>query len=368
MNKLLISSGPDIANLRYATGFSAPDPVIFVKNRGKNFLLVPLLEQGRANKEAKQTTVLTPDQIGMKAQSRGLAEWCEGLLRYLDINEVVVSKHFPYSMAQTLKRKKIKLSVCEDSFFPNRAVKNETEIQQIKQSQRCAVRAMKAAVASIQESSIDHKQRLVLKGKLLTSERVREIIEWSLLKNNCGTFDTIVAGGNQATDPHESGHGPLRADHPVVIDIFPFHRGHGYYGDITRTVIKGPPTPEQKKLYLTVLRAQKMALEMVKPGVKGSLIHARVVDFFNAAGYRTGVKKGTPEGFFHGTGHGVGLDIHEAPSVSTRPDVLKQGHVITIEPGLYYPGLGGVRIEDTVAVTSNGYTMLAGCSKVFYVG
>lgn len=205
-------------------------------------------------------------------------------------------------------------------------------------------------------------------GKLLTSERVREIIETSLLNNHCGTFDTIVAGGNQATDPHETGHGPLRADRPIIIDIFPYHREHGYYGDITRTVIKLPPTQEQRKLYRTVLSAQRMALDMVKPGIKGSSIHARVVEFFKASGYRTGVKNGNPEGFFHGTGHGVGLDIHESPSVSTRPDVLRQGHVITIEPGLYYPGLGGVRIEDTVVVTAAGYDMLAGCSKVFHVG
>lgn len=368
MNKLLISVGPDSANLRYATGFSAPDPVVYLAKGKKGFLLVPLLELGRAIKETNQVTVLTPENIHLDKKTHTLIEWCEGLLRYFSIDEVVVSKFFPFAVARALEEKKINVSICKESLFPDRAVKNEKEIRLIKQSQCSAVNAMRAAVQVIKESSIDGKKRLVYKQKILSSERIKEIIEKSLLAQNCGTFGTIVAGGTQATDPHEFGYGPLRADRPIVIDIFPYHRGHGYYGDITRTVIKLPPTPEQKKLYQTVLMAQEMALQLVKPGVKGSAIHAKVTEYFESTGFKTSVKKGIPQGFFHGTGHGVGLDIHESPSISSRGGILKRGHVITIEPGLYYPELGGIRIEDTVAVTSTGYDMLARCSKKFYVG
>ena len=176
MNKLLISIGPDIANLRYATGFCAPDPVVFVQKGRKGFLLVPMLEQGRANKEAQGITVVTPNELRLTSKSNSLSDWCEGLLRHLDIREVVVSKYFPHSIAVQLKRKRFKISVCEDALFPNRSVKSETEIKKIKEVQRAAARAMKEAIDIIRQVSVDSKQRLVQNGKCLTSEQVRQVI------------------------------------------------------------------------------------------------------------------------------------------------------------------------------------------------
>ena len=367
MNILLISSGPDIANLRYATGFTAPDPVVYVRKGRRGFLLVPLLEQGRALKEAVNTTVLTPEDIKLSPKKRSTAEWCVGLVTHLKINDLTVSENFPLSVAGELKKKKIRVAVCSGKLFPKREIKTADEIKKIKQSQRMAVRAMKAAIQTIRDAKVDSRKRLVLDGRALTSERVREVIEWTLLKKRCGTFDTIVAGGRQGADPHDSGSGPLRADQPIVLDIFPYHRDHGYYGDITRTVIKDAPSPELKKMYQTVLKAQLQALKSVRPGVNGAAIHQGVVDQFKDAGYETGFHKGVIQGFFHGTGHGVGLDIHESPSLSTRSNILKKGAIITVEPGLYYPRLGGIRIEDTVVVTEDGYEMLASCEKKFRV-
>jgi Xaa-Pro aminopeptidase len=177
--------------------------------------------------------------------------------------------------------------------------------------------------------------------------------------------DVIVAGGDQGVDPHERGQGPLFARQPIVLDIFPRSRVSGYWGDITRTVIRGPATPGQLRQYQTVLRAQTRALAAVKPGVTGAAIHALVCEEFAKAGYKTESVGGLPRGFIHSTGHGVGLEIHEAPSVSPAGTALEPGHVITIEPGLYYPGVGGVRIEDTVVVTETGSSLLARCPKVF---
>ena len=198
---------------------------------------------------------------------------------------------------------------------------------------------------------------------MLTSEIIRKEIEVVLMDHDCFAEDIIVAGGNQAVDPHERGNGPLKANEFIVIDIFPCSKKSGYWGDITRTVLKGEPSVAQKKLYQTVLTAQKAALAQVKPGSSAKTIHQDICDHFKQAGYETGMKDGVPQGFIHSTGHGVGLEIHESPSVSPSGGELEPGQVITIEPGLYYRDLGGVRIEDTVVVTETGCSLLARCSK-----
>jgi len=196
---------------------------------------------------------------------------------------------------------------------------------------------------------------------------VKLVVEFELLRHQCQARDTIVAGGRQAADPHDRGSGPLRAGETIVLDIFPQHKRHGYWGDITRTVVKGRARPELHRMYEAVRTAQAAALREVRAGARADHIHEGVQQRFKAAGFVTDMRDGLPVGFFHGTGHGVGLDIHEAPSLSTVPVRLRAGHVVTVEPGLYYPELGGVRLEDTVAVTGTGCRILAACEKVFEI-
>jgi Xaa-Pro aminopeptidase len=164
-------------------------------------------------------------------------------------------------------------------------------------------------------------------------------------------------------EPHERGHGPLRAGQPIVIDIFPRHKVHGYWGDITRTVARGPVLPAVRRMYGAVKAAQQAALRRLKPGVSGVTVHQTVEQVLEERGFKTRVGDGVAEGFIHGTGHGVGLDIHEAPPLGKSKGRLRAGHVVTVEPGLYYPGLGGVRVEDTVVITRGGWRYLATCPK-----
>jgi len=185
------------------------------------------------------------------------------------------------------------------------------------------------------------------------------------LHQDCQADEIIVAGGDQGADPHERGHGPLRAGETIILDIFPRHKQSGYWGDLTRTVIKGKPAAAQRKLYQAVKQAQEGALQQVRAGVTGAEIHDGVCRTFEALGFKTGERNGIHQGFIHSTGHGVGLEIHEAPSISPAGGPLEAGQVITIEPGLYYPGLGAVRIEDTGVVTETGIQLLASCPKVF---
>jgi Xaa-Pro aminopeptidase len=199
----------------------------------------------------------------------------------------------------------------------------------------------------------------------VTSEWIKKLINVQLMESECVAQHTIVAGGDQACDPHNEGSGPLPADRSIIFDVFPRSAQSRYFADMSRTVVKGRPSPELKKLYQTVKDAQEEAITKIRDGADGAKIHQGICDRFEAAGYRTGVVNGRMQGYFHGTGHGVGLDIHEAPRISRTGSLLQEGHIVTVEPGLYYPGLGAIRIEDMVLVTKDGCRNLTNFPKVF---
>jgi Xaa-Pro aminopeptidase len=209
---------------------------------------------------------------------------------------------------------------------------------------------------------------LIYRGLPLTSERLRAVIDCAILQARGMAGNTIVAGGKQGCDPHERGHGRLRANEPIIIDIFPRSQKTGYFGDITRTVVRGRANETVKKLYDTVFQGQKIALQKVRAGTSTAEIHQCVQQFFKQRGYSTGKRNGRMEGFFHGTGHGLGLEVHEAPRMgATSTGNLKAGQVVTVEPGLYYPEIGGVRLEDVALVTANGAKNLTRFEKVLEI-
>jgi Xaa-Pro aminopeptidase len=186
---------------------------------------------------------------------------------------------------------------------------------------------------------------------------LRAEIDSTILRAGGIPAGTIVAGGDQACDPHERGYGPLYADSLIILDVFPRDAKTGYFGDMTRTVLRGRASEAQRKLWETVKAGQALALKRIKAGVDGMTIHKAIQEFFSGRGFPTEVRKGRRVGFFHGTGHGLGLEIHEHPRL--QKVVLKDRQVVTVEPGLYYPGLGGVRIEDVVLVTKTGCKILS---------
>ena len=254
--------------------------------------------------------------------------------------------------------------VSKEPACPQREIKTPDEIKAVQQSQCAAVAAMKAAIAQIASATIGRDQQLKVGKTTLTSEAVRATIGHTLLDYDCIAEETIVSCGPASADPHERGEGPLRAGEPIVIDIFPRSGKTGYWGDITRTVCRGPAPAALKKQYNAVKAAQATQLKKVKSGVWADTVHKIGADLMEARGFKTEIINDTPQGFIHGTGHGVGLEIHEAPRVSSaNHQKLRAGHIITIEPGLYYSEIGGVRIEDTILVTKEGYKMLALCPK-----
>jgi len=366
--RLLVEGAGQCADLLYGSGFYPVDPVVFLDEGKRKSLIVPLLEYGRAQVEAPGVEVLLPENIGVPAdQRRRLSAWACFLLQHRKIKRIEIAPFFPAGIARTLEESGIQVDIRQDAMYPQRAIKKPDEIKKITESQRAAVHAMRAAFRIIREATVGRAGNLLWKGSTLTSERVREVIDITLLKAGCIARDTIVAGGAQAADPHDRGSGPLKAGTTIVIDIFPQHKEHHYWGDITRTVCKGKASPELKRMYQVVRTAQKRALEMIVPGIAGSSVHEMISRYFVEQGFPTSVKDGVVRGFFHGTGHGVGLEIHESPSLSLSPVTLQAGHVVTVEPGLYDPDIGGIRIEDTVLVGKTGATILCSHPKIFEV-
>lgn len=360
---LLISSSKNEADIHYLCGVQPPEGAVLLKRGNKICLLVSSMESGRMRRTArKNIKVISPDQLGIKpGKSPSLC--IHKLLKEKQISSIEVSPDFPVGVADSLRCAGIKTRIIKQSPCPRREVKKTDETQAIRQSQRAAVAAMKAAIQQIASARISRDGMLRCGKTVLTSEKVRATICHTLLDLDCVAEETIVACGPFSGDPHERGTGPLLAGQPIVIDIFP-RSTCGYWGDITRTVCRGPAPAALKKQYKAVKAAQAAQLKMLKAGVWTDAVHRVGAELMESRGFKTETIGGVAQGFIHGTGHGVGLEIHEAPRVSpANHQKLRAGHIITIEPGLYYPEIGGVRIEDTVEVTKDGYKMLAPCIK-----
>lgn len=349
------------------TGFLAPDPVICARIAGETYLAASSLEYGRAKKQATADHVLSFEELEvnrlareMKDGSRALAAAVAGLLAEKGSDAVVVPPTFGVAYADELRSRGVTVTPAQSVFDALRRVKSDEEVSYIEETQRAVEDSCYRAVTVLRESEVAEDGTLVWGGATLTSELLRAEIEAVLLQADCTTRGTITAGGAQAADPHEVGHGPLRAGETIILDIFPVNKRTRYYADMTRTFVKGEPKdPELTRMYETVLASQEAALAMIRAGVNGRDVHLKVSEILHEAGYETAhhdQKPGSPleTGFIHSTGHGLGLEIHESPRVSLANEELLPGDVVTIEPGVYYPEYGGVRIEDLVVVTEDG--------------
>ena len=361
---LLISSLKNDADMHFFCGNPPPETAILLQSGRTGTLLVSEMEYNRMCRNVKSNiTVIHPAQIGIDPRQK-LSEWILKLLEEKKIHSVCIPSGFPVGVADELRRAGIQTVILETPPYPQRELKSTDEIKAVQQSQRAAVAAMKKAIHLIASSPITQTGRLKKGNKTLTSEMVRAAINHILLDHECTAEETIVAGGPLSADPHERGSGPLFAGQPIVIDIFPKSGKTGYWGDITRTVCRGPAPAALKKQYAAVKAAQAAQLKILKAGVRADSVHKIGAELMEQRGFKTATVDRIAQGFIHGTGHGVGLEIHEAPRVSpANRKTLKAGHIVTIEPGLYYPKIGGVRIEDTVLITNDGYQMLAPCPK-----
>lgn len=357
---LMVASSECDADMLYAVRLFAPDPIIWLRVNGKCHIVVHDLEVERARREARHCRIICLTQCWNRLRKEGvrnytdLAQVIRLVLKEKGLKKITVPPQFPLGLARRLKPLGIKLKVAKNGAFPHRARKSPEEIAKISAAQLMAEVGLSEAVQALKASRITKGNQLVLRNSPLTSERLRAIIDTAVLQAGGIARNTIVAGGLQACDPHEPGHGPLKANEPIVVDVFPRSQRTGYFGDITRTFVRGRASEAVRGLYAAVVKAQDVAVQTIRRGKTGKEVHEMVAAHFDAADYHTTRENRRLQGFFHGTGHGVGLDLHETPRLNANStDVLDSGMVVCVEPGLYYPQLGGaVRLEDVVHVTT----------------
>jgi len=360
--RLIVAASETDPDILYATKFWAPDPFIFLERNGKRTLVLSDLEIDRGRKQAEADEFVSFNQLEREVQGKSkkappyekvLAQF----LRKRGVRSTIVPANFPLGYAQELAANKIRVQAVNGLFWLEREAKSENEVEMIGRALRITEKGLKRAIEVLKASKPGPGKRLRWNGKTLTSEMLRAEIDSTILRAGGIPTGTIVAGGDQACDPHERGFGPLYADSLTILDVFPRDAKTGYFGDMTRTVLRGRASETQRKLWQAVKAGQALALKKIKAGVDGMTIHKAIQELFAKRGFPTEVRKGKNVGFFHGTGHGLGLEIHEHPRL--QKVTLKDRQVLTVEPGLYYPGLGGARQEDVVVVTKIGCKILS---------
>jgi Xaa-Pro aminopeptidase len=367
---LFYADGYKFPDVYHLTRFLSPDPIIAVEDGDEIVVVASPLEEGRVRKQSRATSVFNIDAFGAKdLAATGMsreemdANVIARLLESRKTKRVRVAPYFPVGVAERLRSLGLELIVADD-LIERRRAKRDEEIAALERTQHATEDAWAHGVEAIRRAAIRMDGTLELDGEVFTAERLRAIVEGRLLELGCSSEGAIVAPGPQAADPHMIGAGPLCARQSIVMDIFPQDKTTRYFADMTRTVSKGDPGDEIRRMYDVVKHAQDEGIKALRPGVTGRAVHELVEDIIWAAGYdtlRPGHQKARPRGddlprgFIHGTGHGVGLEIHEAPSVGrsgTRP--LAVGDVVTVEPGVYDPAIGGVRLEDMLVITETG--------------
>jgi Xaa-Pro aminopeptidase len=364
--RLIVAASDHDPDMLYATKFFVPDPFIFLEQNGKGTIVLSDLEIDRARKQAKADEIVSFSRIEREVQANQkkappFERVMTHFLRKRGVRSVVVPANFPLGYATELETQKIRVRSTNGLFWPEREAKSEDELRQMRRALAITEKGLGRGMEVLAASNPGPGRKLSWSGRTLTSEILRAEIDSAVLRAGGLPANTIVAGGDQACDPHERGFGPLKANSLIILDIFPRDAGSGYYGDMTRTVVRGRASEEQRRLWETVREGQELALKKMRPGVDGLKLHTEVKQLFTNRGYPTEVRDGRQVGFFHGTGHGLGLEIHEFPRF--QKTVFKPGQVLTVEPGLYYPGVGGARLEDVVVLTKNGTRMLSRFEK-----
>jgi Xaa-Pro aminopeptidase len=331
--------------------------------------VVSSLEAGRIRDLGTDLEVLALEDVGMdQLLKRGLDAYALDrelnltACRQLGLASAVTPAGFPLADADHLRAAGIELTADQRFFDERRRVKTEHELAGI----RRACRAVEAGVAvgvELLRTAERSNGVLTLGGEPLTCERIKLEVERAFADNGAAAEEFIVSHGSQTAVGHDGGSGPIAADDVVLFDLFPRDRESACYSDFTRTFAVGAPPAELAEYHRLAKEALDLAVAAVEPGVKGSDIHRQVCDFFHEHGHKTQLHKEEGEvlvdGYFHATGHGVGLEVHERPGVGRiASEPLVAGDVIALEPGLYRNGYGGARVEDLILVTEGGAEVL----------
>jgi Xaa-Pro aminopeptidase len=358
--------------LRHELPLAVLDPFVYLEVGDRRAVVTNTLEDERIAQAARAVERILVDELGLydliaDGMARDDAEreaWARAVERF-GITSALVPADFPLALADRLRSVGIELTADDEEFHARRRIKNEAELAGVRRATEAGMAGMRAAAALLRDAAIDG-DRLVLDGAPVTSELVRTRIREVCARAGCPAPGDIIVAPMGPGDPvgHEAGSGPLPAHTPICIDLWPQDEESSCWSDMTRTWVRGDISDAVAELHRLVLDAHERALAMTRPGVPGVEIYGAVCDVFEAAGHPTQRTKQPGEslqhGFYFGLGHGVGLEVHEAPALGrTGRAPLIAGDVVAVEPGVVDPRHGGMRVEDLVLVTEDGYEMLS---------
>lgn len=360
--RVLFADSERNADMLYASGVIVPDPFIWLQSDAQTLVIVSPMEANRVRRSAREGTVVitrreAKERCGMDPKSRpSTARLIGHLVQQIGCCRCRVPRDLPLYVADDLRSQGLDLQV-DDPFFPQRATKSRAEIEAVREGVQLAEAGLRQALTILGHADILEDGCLSFPGDAgspLTAEILQGEINAEIARRGGAAAHTITACGVQGADPHLPGTGPLCAGEPIVIDIFPRVNRTGYHGDLTRTVVKGSASSTVRDAFEAVRNAQTAALAAAGPGVPLRNVHNAAAQTIHSAGFPPDLNSSPPRGFIHGTGHGLGLEVHEAPRVSDTDGALEPGNVVTIEPGIYQPEWGGIRLEDVIAITQDG--------------
>jgi Xaa-Pro aminopeptidase len=363
-NVLIYADSLRSPEMRHEVPIAIPDPFLYVERDGDRHVVASSFELDRISEVAPQLDVQPLEEFGLdELYAQGLnrdeieLEVALRAVRRFELDEAAVPATFPLELADHLRANDVRIRSDRELFVARRRVKNEAELEGIRRAQRAAEAAMTAARELLRQAE-RHNGGLVLDGETLTCERLKLAVEQAFTKHGVFADEFIVSHGAQTAVGHDMGSGPIAPDEPVCLDLFPRDRESGCFADMTRTFVVGDPSDELLEYHGLCHEALERSVAAVKPGVPGKDLHRITCEIFEEHGFPTLLSKQPgqvlKDGFYHSLGHGVGLEVHEQPTLGRGPGELVAGDVIAVEPGLYRHGYGGCRLEDIVLVTDDG--------------
>jgi len=357
--------------MRHEVPIGIPDPFLYAEVDGRRIVAISSMEAIRVEGLGTGLEVHTFEEYGadeLRRTHRDRHAFARELIvravKGLGIEKAAVPGKFPVQHSDAIREAGVELVVDQQHFDERRRRKSGHELEGIRRAQKAA----EAGVATARELLARAERAngtLKLDGKPLTCELMKEHVQGAFLAHGAIAEEMILSHGAQTAVGHDMGSGQIAADDVVMLDLFPVDLESGCFADLTRTVAFGEIPEELKTWHALCREALDLVSAEVRPGVHGSELHRLVSEFFSDRGFPTILTKPDGEvltdGFYHGLGHGVGLEVHEAPSLGIIGEELVPGDVITLEPGLYRQGFGGVRVEDLLLVTDDGYERLTDC-------
>ena len=357
------------AELRHEIGEPIMDPITFIEHEGRRIVVgTPLEESIFETREDVVDEFWNVNELGAQDLIRDPgfpqhlvdAELVLRALQKLGVNAVSVPPAFQTMLTDFLRSKNVQVEVDPQGWADRRRQKTPWELEGVERAQRAADTAILTAARMLRDAEPTRDGLLRFEGEILTAELLRIAMEAELLSQGAESQEILVHSGDACLNGHDQGTGPILPDTSCIIDCFPRDRRTGVFCDMTRTFVPGEPSPELEKLHADCCAALEIAFDAIRPGATD--VYAKVADYFESRGHPTQRSHTASEtlrtGFSHSLGHGVGLSVHEPPRMSRRPDELRAGDVVAVEPGLYFAGIGGVRLEDTVLVTDEGIVHL----------